>query len=197
MRYRIPVAMLVLFVIAVAYAGSLARAENRISGYEHQVMVAWDAAAGIAPTATTSFATLDVRAGTNVGWHVLDFDDTVNDEQVLFRGTMPPSWDGGAFTCTVTFGMTSATAGDVVIGIAVMGGTTDLDADSLDTAIEQTVTVPGTCGVFQEETFALTSATADGLAAGDRFALKVYRSGSDAADTAAGDMEVLCVSFSD
>lgn len=107
----------------------------------------------------------------------------------------------GALTVVVSFKMASATSGGVAFGASIEavtdGDALDLDAaESYDTENVATVaSVPGTAGYIDQ--VSITLSTADSLAAGDYFRLKLARKVANAADTATGDCEVLAVEFRD
>jgi hypothetical protein len=87
---------------------------------------------------------------------------------------------------------TTATSGNVRWGVQIERCTTDLDADSFDTATLVTSAANGTSGIV---TIAEITATAiDSLAVGDTFRIKIYRDADDATnDTMSGDAELIAV----
>lgn len=135
----------------------------------------------------TNFATLDTRNSITV----LDFDDTT-EESAIFASIMPEAASlGSGLSIRIIWTATSATTGACRWGVALERGTTDLDADSFDTAAETTTTTNGTSGIPTTTTITLT--TIDSVTAGDFYRLKVYRDTGDAADTMTGDAEILAV----
>lgn len=135
----------------------------------------------------SNYATFDTRNGTAV----LEFDATT-EESAVFVGIVPHGAAiGSGFKVLIHWMADTATTGACRWGVAFERGTTDLDSDSFDTAAEATTTTNGTSG--NEATTTITITTIDSLAAGDRFRLKVYRDVGDAADTMAGDGQIVIV----
>lgn len=99
----------------------------------------------------------------------------------------------------VHYRMASATTGVVQFRAQLEavgdGDTQDTEAAGYDTVNTVDETVPGVVGRLGVATVPLTNA--DGIAAGDLCRLRVGRNASDAADTAAGDCEVLAVELVD
>ena len=138
------------------------------------------------PTAS-SFATLDTRNSIAV----LDFDDAAT-ESAVFVGIMPEAASlGSGLIVNLDFMATTATSGNVRWSVAFERCTTDLDADSFDTATAATVATSGTSGIVAAGSITCTSI--DSIAAGDLFRLRVQRLGSDGADTMTGDAELIAV----
>ena len=138
----------------------------------------------------TAFATLDTRNSIAV----LDFD-TATEEAAIFVGVIP---EGATLTSGITVRITwtaaTATSGDCRWGAQWMRCNTDIDSDSFDTATEVTTTTNGTSGIPNVTSITSTPAnTIDGLTAGDTYRLRIYRDTGDAADTMAGDAELLTV----
>lgn len=139
-----------------------------------------------------TYATFDTRNG----HPVLDFD-AATDEEAIFSSVLPRHYAGGGLTVTVMWAASSATSGDVVLDAQIErleDEGTDMDADSFAAVQSVTVTAPGTSGAVQYSTIAFTSgAQMDSLAAGEAFRLKVRRDANNAADTMAGDLELVAV----
>ena len=135
----------------------------------------------------TNFATLDTRNSIAV----LDFD-TATEEAAIFVGVIP---EGAVLTSGLTVRITwsaaTATSGDCRWGAQWMRLNTDIDSDSFDTATEVTTTTNGTSGI--PSVTSITCTTIDGVTVGDAFRLKIYRDTGDAADTMAGDAELITV----
>ena len=139
----------------------------------------------------TAFATLDTRNSIAV----LDFDTATPEEAAIFVGVIP---EGATLTSGITVRITwtaaTATSGDCRWGAQWMRCNTDIDSDSFDTATEATTTTNGTSGIPNVTSITSTPAnTIDGLTAGDTYRLRIYRDTGDAADTMAGDAELLTV----
>jgi hypothetical protein len=135
----------------------------------------------------SSFATLDTRNSIAV----LDFDDA-STESAVFVGIMPEAASlGSGLIVNLDFMATTATSGNVRWSVAFERCTTDLDADSFDTATAATVATSGTSGIVSAGS--ITCTAIDGITAGDLFRLRVQRLGADAADTMTGDAELVAV----
>lgn len=135
----------------------------------------------------SNFATLDTRNSIAV----LDFD-TTTEESAIFVGIIPEAASlGSGLIVKISWAATSATSGDCRWGAQIQRNTTDLDSDSFDTATEGTSATNGTSGVITVTSLTLTNI--DSVAAGDSYRLKVYRDVGDAADTMAGDAEIVAV----
>ena len=136
---------------------------------------------------SSAFATLDTRNSIAV----LDFD-TATEEAAIFVGVIP---EGATLTSGITVRITwtaaTATSGDCRWGAQWMRCNTDLDSDSFDTATEATTTTNGTSGI--PNTTSITCTAIDSVAAGETYRLRIYRDTGDAADTMAGDAELLTV----
>lgn len=121
----------------------------------------------------------------------LDFDDTT-EESVYFVGVIPEAASlGSGIKVRIHWVATSATTGNCRWGVAFEAAGTDIDSDSFDTATEATTATSGTSGI--DAVTEITATTIDSLAAGGRYRLKVYRDVGDAADTMAGDAQILAV----
>lgn len=135
----------------------------------------------------TNFATLDTRNSVAL----LDFD-AATDESAVFVGVIPEAAVlTSGIIVRITWAATSATSGACVWGAQWEKLTTDIDADSFDTATTATTTTSGTSGV--PSITSITCTTIDSLAAGDFFRLKIYRDADNGSDTMTGDAELICV----
>lgn len=138
---------------------------------------------------TTNFATIDTR--NNIP--VLEFDGGSTDESTTFVGVMPEAASlASGLIVKITWMADTATSGNVRWGVQFERMTTDLDADSFDTAVEANSAANGTSGI--PSTVEITITTIDSIAAGDAFRLKVYREASDTTnDTMSGDAQLITV----
>jgi hypothetical protein len=95
------------------------------------------------------------------------------------------------------FKMTAAVSGnvqwDVRVAAVTSGDALSVNGKVFGAANTATVVVPTTAGYMTEG--AVTVTNADSLAAGDFVVLRVCRVGSDAADTATGDAELVQVTL--
>ena len=140
---------------------------------------------------SSNFATIDTRNN----HRVLDFDDST-DETAVFDLVMPDDYSGGSVRVNLFFAMSSATADDVVLATAferIGDEFQNLDSDSFGTEQTQTVTVPSTSGLVKTTETTHLNSEIDGLQSGEVFRLRVKRLGTDVADTALGDLELLRV----
>ncbi|HXF44872.1 MAG TPA: hypothetical protein VNK91_02020 [Burkholderiaceae bacterium] len=125
--------------------------------------------------------------------------DATTSEEFVVDGVAPQGLTG-ALTLVVYYWMASATTGGVAVGAAVQAVTPG-DAlnrnttASYDTENIGTDTVPGTAG--NEDSVSITLTTADGMAAGDDFKIKVRRAVENASDTATGDLYISRVELRD
>jgi hypothetical protein len=97
----------------------------------------------------------------------------------------------GTLTINGAFYMASATSGNIVLVTqlaAVSSGDASVTAKVFAAANSATVAVPGTAGT--EQSFSITVANPDGIAAIDRFSLIFMRDADNAGDTATGDMHL-------
>ena len=136
----------------------------------------------------TAFATLDTRNSIAV----LDFDAAV-DESAIFSGVIPENANlASGLQIRLAWMATSATSGNCRWGVQIERCTTDLDADSFDTATEATGAANGTSGIATITSITVTAI--DGLTAGDTFRIRVFRNADDATnDTMTGDAELIAV----
>ena len=136
----------------------------------------------------SAFATLDTRNAIAV----LDFD-AATDESAIFSGVIPDYANlASGLKIRLAWMASTATSGNVRWGVQLERCTTDLDADSFDTATLVTSAAAATSGI---PTIAEITATAiDSLAVGDTFRIKIYRDADDATnDTMTGDAELIAV----
>jgi hypothetical protein len=123
--------------------------------------------------------------------------DAANIEFTNFPFVMPTDYAGGTLTCKFQFKMFSATTGNIIaiarLAAITPGDTTDADAKAYDAEnASSAIAVPATtAGKIAEGSFTITNK--DSVAAGDDCVLMFGRKGSDASDTASGDMEVTSV----
>ena len=124
--------------------------------------------------------------------------DAGSDEFCMWSFRMPADYASGP-VLKVQFKMVSATTGNVVILCRVAavtpGDATDVDAKTFASANTSAATaVPSTTAGKLGE-ISLTLANNDSLAANDFAMVRLARLGSDAGDTATGDMEVVAVTL--
>jgi hypothetical protein len=136
----------------------------------------------------SDFATLDTRNSISV----LEFNAST-EETARFVGSIPEGANlASGLLVRIWWMGDTATSGNVRWAAAFEDTGTDLDADSFDTATEVTSAANGTSGI--ETVASITCTTIDGLAAGDRFRLRIARKGADAVnDTMLGDAQVVAV----
>lgn len=122
--------------------------------------------------------------------------DAATEEWATWQFRMPTNY-ASAPVARLQYKMASATTGAVVwdarIGAVSSGDATDVDAKGFAAANAATSSVPGTAGHLLEVPVTLTNA--DSVAAGDLVVVRVARVAADAADTAAGDAELVTVAI--
>jgi hypothetical protein len=153
----------------------------------NDTILIFDALANQPPA--SGFATLDVRGELLV----LDLDESAN-EQAQFIGMVPSHYKGGDSGVAVTWTSTSATSGDARLRVELTRIAAGDNLDSLpavDATGDLTVTAPATSGVVVVSTFAALAVP--DLATGDLLRVQVTRLATDAADTMAGDLELVWV----
>lgn len=128
-------------------------------------------------------------------WYEAAFD-AARTEGLFWRVKMPDDYTG-SLTLKGVFKMASAVTDEVVLegriaAYTVDTDTSDLDAKAFGSANNATVTVPTTTA-GKPKTFTITLTNADSVAAGDEVFVGFARVGGDAADDAAGDMELLSI----
>jgi hypothetical protein len=136
----------------------------------------------------TNFATLDTRNSVNV----LEFD-AATEESATFVDAIPEGANlASGLLVRIWWMGDTATSGNVRWAASLERGTTDLDADSFDTATEVTSAANGTAGILSVAE--ITCTTIDSLAAGDLFRLRIARKAADATnDTMTGDAQLVAV----
>lgn len=142
---------------------------------------------------STNYATHDTR-----NTHPVKDFDAATDETAYWHVVLPSNYSGGSITATIIYAMSSATSGDVVLVLAVeriADEDLDIDADSFDTGVSITSTVPGTSGQAQYAAMTLAASDLDSAVAGDLVRISLTRDANDAADTATGDLELLAIKF--
>lgn len=137
----------------------------------------------------SAYAQADEANGAASPDPVLAFDDTTA-EYAVFTGLMPRNYAGGGITLSLLAAMASATSGTLGWTVELerrQAGTTSIGSDSWATAQTITaVTVPGTAGVLQTFSLAISSgANMASIAAGEWFRLRLKRDVAN--DTATGD----------
>ena len=135
----------------------------------------------------TAFATLDTRNSIAV----LDFDDTTIENSVFLDVIPQLAILTSGLNIRLIWAATTATTGNCVWQVALERMTTDMDADSFDTAASATAATSGTSGIPNYTEITLT--TIDSVTAGDGFRLKVTRNATSASDTMTGDAELIAV----
>ena len=127
---------------------------------------------------------------------VLDFD-AGSDESAIFPGVLPNAYAGGGLTVSLVWMASTATTNDVRWDVAIerhQDDTTDLGSDDFAAANSVTATTASASGEPQYTDVTFTDgADMDSLAATESFRLKVTRDADNAADTMAGDAELLRV----
>lgn len=145
--------------------------------------------AGEPPSAT--FAVQNVR-----NQHpVLEFD-AATAWAVRWTSFLPANYAGGGITVIVLWIAATATTGNVKWNAAVermVGAAQNLNSDSFATAQTATGAANGTSGVETSTSIALTNSQIDGLLVGEDFRLELKRDAADAADTMAGNAQVVLV----
>jgi len=146
--------------------------------------------AGNEPPAA-NFATLDTRNS----HPLLNFDPTTQ-EAAIFTAVLPRNYAGSGLTVSVTWCAATATSGTIGWDVAIEAfgdGATDIDSDSFASAATITAaTVPGTSGSTMTTSVDIANGgPMDNLAVGQAFRIRIRR--DVAADTAAGDAQLLAV----
>ncbi|TWT90998.1 hypothetical protein Mal64_13970 [Pseudobythopirellula maris] len=141
-------------------------------------------------------ASIDLRNG-NV---VLDFAEG-EDKSVDYSGVLPSNYGGGELKAILTWAATTATSGAVLWGAAFERrslddaslGAFDLDSDALSDPVTGASAAPSEAGDLVQCELTLGAAETLLPHAGEPYRLRVSRLGTDAADTLAGDAELLAV----
>ncbi len=138
---------------------------------------------------TANFATLDLRGD----FVVLDFDASTN-ESAQFHAVVPSHYRGGELRVVLTGTSSTATTGTAKLRVELTRIAAGDNLDSLpapDASADLTVACPATCGLLVVSELSLL--TAADLAAGEILRVQVTRLATDAADTVAGDWELVAV----
>ena len=135
----------------------------------------------------TAFATLDTRNSIAV----LDFNDTTVQNAVFLDVIPQFAILTSGLKIRLIWTAATATTGDCVWQVALERMTTDIDADSFDTAASATATTSGTSGIPNYTEITLT--TIDSITEGDAFRLKITRNATSASDTMTGNSELIAV----
>lgn len=146
----------------------------------------------------TAFAQWDVRPGGSSPAEsiaVLDFDGGSTDEYMDFHCRLSEDYAGGGLTFKIRFSMSSATSGNVRLGIAIRriaDDAEDVDASHTYDFNEATVAVASAAGELKYATITFSDgADMDSWAAGEEAVVRFRREASDTTnDTATGDMEL-------
>ncbi len=143
-------------------------------------------------------ATID-QITANLGLRmVLDFVDVTINEQAIWQGVMPEHYDGSGITVEIWGAMDLAnTTDDVRLDAAFerIEAGIDLGGSNAFAAFQPvTQTVNDTQDALFLSTITFTNgAQMDSVVAGDAFRFMIERDVIDAADTAAGDFQLLAV----
>lgn len=148
---------------------------------------------GIHPTSNS--AALSVHGSTLHGCYA--FDPTTA-ETIIYESVLPSAYDSTRdLTVTLYVSAVSTSGNPVVFSAeieAIVPSTTDLDADSYDTAVNSASTnTSSTSGIPVAVTIALSNTAADDIAAGQPFRLRIGRVPTDGGDTLAVDANVIRV----
>jgi hypothetical protein len=136
-----------------------------------------------------SFATLDLRNS----HPVLDFDAAAL-EIAIFRGVLDRAYGGAGVKVRLHWTATSAVSGNCqwVVNFE-RTAVADLDGDAWQAPLIVAVPPNGISGIPVVTELVASSAQMGEMQAGEMFRLRVYRNAPDAADTMAGDAELLSV----
>lgn len=138
---------------------------------------------------SSSFAVPTVRNNHDL----LAFGDSTA-QTAYFIGHLPAGYQGGGLVVEIHSLAAAATTGDVMWEAAFerISGQ-DLDSDSFAAGVTGAAEAHATNGVETVTSIALSDEQIDGLQAGEAFRLRIKRLPTDAADTMAGDAQVLLV----
>lgn len=136
----------------------------------------------------SGYATLDTRNSIMV----LDFDAAAS-ETGIFLGVIPHNASvSNGLNIRINWMASTATSGNCVWATQFENMNTDLDTDSFSTpAASGTTTTNATAGI--PSVTSITNTNIDSLIAGDFYRLRVYRDATVAADTMAGDAELISI----
>ena len=114
--------------------------------------------------------------------------DAAASEAVVSSFLVPTDWTSGALTYKIYWAMDSATSGNVVVRIRARAvQTAEAVDDTPDMTADDTYSVPATIETLKVSTFSATHT----VATGDLVSIRLARLGSDAGDTATGDMHFI------
>jgi hypothetical protein len=134
-----------------------------------------------------TFATIDTRNSVMV----LDFNDSTREEAV-FVSVVPEGANlASGLSARIQWTATTAVTGNCVWGLQFERMNTDIDSDSFAASATASAVTNGTSGIVTTTT--ITTTNIDGVDAGDPYRLKVFRDGTDGADTMVGDAELISV----
>jgi hypothetical protein len=147
---------------------------------------------------TSAGARFKLTAGTNVPVASLAFDAAT--AQACYTTIRAVSYGSGNLTAKLQWYADTASAGDVIWGMAIACITADTDSQDIETkafATEQTVTDShlGTTGQ-RLHTCSITISNLDSIAADDRVDIKLRRVADDSSDTMTGDALLVSVEIS-
>jgi hypothetical protein len=122
---------------------------------------------------------------------VLDFNDSTREEAV-FVSVVPEGANlASGLSARIQWTATTAVTGNCVWGLQFERMNTDIDSDSFAASATASAVTNGTSGIVTTTT--ITTTNIDGVDAGDPYRLKVFRDGTDGADTMVGDAELISV----
>ncbi|MCG8448911.1 MAG: hypothetical protein MI725_04945 [Pirellulales bacterium] len=137
----------------------------------------------------TGYATLDLRSG----FAVLDMDDAA-DEKAIFHAVLPSHYGGGQVLAVVTWTSTSGITGNAKLRIEATRIQAGTNLDSLPAAAGSSDVVVAAPTASGELVVSQTSAIdVGGASSGDTLLITLTRLATDAADTLAGDVELLAL----
>ena len=138
---------------------------------------------------TTAFATVDLRGA----FVVLDFDASTN-ERAQFHATVPSHYSGGDLTAVLTWTSSTATSGSAKLRVELTRLNAGINLDVLPSpggSVDLVVSAPSTNGNLVVDL--ADPITVGGLTPGDTLQVLVSRLATDAADTMAGDLELVAL----
>ncbi len=135
----------------------------------------------------TAFATVDLRGE----FVVLDFD-AATDEKAHFHAVVPSHYRGGSLVAMLIWTSTTATSGSAKLRVELtrLGAGVNLDAlPAPGGSNDLVVSAPSTSGDLVVDS--TDSIALNGLTPGDTLRVLITRLATDAADTMAGDLELV------